>query len=177
MYILRSDRRPVQEMGPSISPPTGPPGRLVTVEMSRLPPETSVHIGFGALGGNQELLSLANTDGNGFLITTVQIPPWATQDSRHFFFIAHDDERQQPFAFSGEFHVTDQDGVFTIKGEISDQGKACAAMRTSEDRLYSLTALTQTYEPGTTVEVTGIHVEDSACSEGLVIQVLRIRPT
>ena len=84
MYISRSDRHPVQEMGPSISPPTGPPGRLVTVEMSRLPPETSVHIGFGALGGNQELLSLVDTDGNGFLITTVQIPSWATQELKHF---------------------------------------------------------------------------------------------
>ena len=177
MYISRLGRRPVQEMGTSISPPTGPPGRLVTVEMGRLPPETSVHIGFGALGGNQELLSLVDTDGNGFLITTVQIPSWATQGLRHFFFIAHDDERQQPFAFSGEFHVTDQGGVFTIEGEISDEGKACTAMRTSEDRLYSLTALTQTYEPGTTVQVTGIHVEDPACSEGLVVQVLGIRPT
>ena len=177
MLVSRPDRPRVQEMGPSISPPAGPPGQLVTVEMNRLPPETSVYIGFGALRGNQELLGRVVTDPNGYLITTVQIPSWATQDLKHFFFLAHDDERQQPFAFSGEFHVADEDGIFTIEGRITDEGTACTAMRSSEDRLYALTALTQEYPPGTTVQVTGIHVEDPACPEGVGIQVLGIRPT
>ena len=177
MNSSRRDRPQLQEMGPSISPPAGPPGRLVTVEMSRLPPSSSVHIGFGALGGNQELLGLADTDANGYLITTVQIPSWATQDLRNFFFLAHDDERQQPFAYSDEFHVTDEDGVFTVEGRITNEGTACTVMRSAEDRLYALIALTQEYAPGTSVQVTGIHVEDPACLEGVGIQVLGIRPT
>ena len=174
---ISGDRPRVQEMGLSVSPPAGPPGRMVTVEMSRLPPSTSVYIGFGALGGNQELLDLVDSDANGYLIATVQIPSWATQDLRNFFFIAHDDERQQPFAYSDEFHVTDEDGVFTVEGRITNEGTACTAMRNAEDRLYALTGLTQELEPGTTVQVTGVHVEDPACLEGVVIQVLGIRPT
>ena len=177
MHISRQSRPRRQEMGPSISPPAGPPGRLVTVEMSQLPPSTSVYIGFGALGGNQELLGLVDTDPNGYLIATVQIPSWATQDLRNFFFLAHDDERQQPFAYSDEFHVTDEDGVFTIEGRITNEGTACIAMRNAEDRLYALTGLTQELTPGTSVQVTGVHVEDPACLQGVVIQVLGIRPT
>ena len=144
---------------------------------TRLPPETSLYIGFGALGGNQELLTTAVTDTNGYLISTVQIPSWATQDLKHFFFIAYDDERQQPFAYSGEFHVTDEDGIFTIEGRLTDEGTTCTMMRSAEDRLYALSALTQEYPSGTNVEVTGIHVQDTECAEGVGIQVLGIRPT
>ena len=177
MHISRPDRPRVQEVGPAVSPPAGPPGRLVTVEMARLPPETSLYVGFGALGGNQELLARVVTDPNGYLITTVQIPSWATPALKHFFFIAYDDERQRPFAFSGEFHVADEDGIFTIEGRITDEGTACTLMRSAENRLYALTAATQRYPPGTTVQVTGIHVENPACPEGVGIQVLGIRPT
>ena len=177
MHISRQSRPRRQEMGPSISPPAGPPGRLVTVEMSQLPPSTSVYIGFGALGGNQELLGLVDTDPNGYLIATVQIPSWATQDLRNFFFLAHDDERQQPFAYSSEFHVTDEDGIFTVEGRITGEGTDCTMLQSTEDRLYALTALRGEYPPGTALQVTGIHVEDAGCPEGVAIQVLEVRPT
>ncbi len=177
MPISYYKETPFQEAGLTVTPPAGPAGQLVTVQMSRLPAGLSVFVGLGALNGNQELLDRAVTDPEGLLMTTVRLPAWASQDRKHFLFLAYDDERQQPFAYSSEFHVTDEDGIFTVEGRITGEGTDCTMLQSTEDRLYALTALRGEYPPGTALQVTGIHVEDAGCPEGVAIQVLEVRPT
>ena len=177
MPIPRSKETPPQEARLTVTPPAGSPGELVTVEIRRLPAELSLFVGLGALNGNQELLDRAVTDPEGSLVARIRVPDWASRDRKHFFFLAYDDERQQPFAYSSEFHVTDEDGVFAIEGRISGEGTDCTLLESAEGRLYALTSMRDTYGPGTAVRVTGTHVADTACPEGIGIRVLEVRPT
>lgn len=176
MPIPRDKETPPQEARLSVTPPAGPPGDPVTVGMSRLPAGLPVFVGLGALNGNQELLDRAVTDPEGSLVARIRVPDWASRDRKHFFFLAYDDERQQPFAYSSEFHVTDEDGVFAIEGRITGEATDCPLLESAEGRLYALTSVRDEYRAGTAVQVTGTHVEDTACPEGIGIRVLEIRP-
>ena len=59
-------------------PPSAKPGEEVAIEMEQLPPATPIYIGFGALGGNHQLLTQTTTDDSGNLANPVQVPTWAT---------------------------------------------------------------------------------------------------
>ena len=94
-----------QERIVSLSPSSGKIGEEVTVSTDRLFSNTLFLIGFGALGGNQEILSEVLTDEEGNLETTVSVPLWASNDLDNFFFVASGDGLQQPIAYSEEFEI------------------------------------------------------------------------
>ena len=73
--------------------------------MSQLFSDTLYLIGFGALGGNQEILAEVTTDIEGGFEETVTVPLWAQSHLANFFFVASGDGLQQPIAFSEEFQV------------------------------------------------------------------------
>ncbi len=162
-----------QERRPSVTPPSAKPGEEVAIEMEQLPPATPIYIGFGALGGNHQLLTQTTTDDSGNLAHPVQVPTWATPDLKHFFFLAFYDQR--PFATSHEFHVADPGGFFRVEGRITDEGFGCTAMRDSEERLYSLSGDTDGLTPGTDVVVRASLSDDPLCRQGIPIEVREIR--
>lgn len=157
-----------QERRPEVVPAAARPGEEVTVSMDRLP-YAAVYIGFGALGGNHQLLTQEETDGEGLLSATVRLPDWATPDLKHFFFLAGFDQR--PFVTSHEFHVADEDGVFRVEGEITDEGLACPTLRDGDDRLYALGGNTDGLAAGARVVLRAILSDEPVCDEGLAIEV------
>ncbi len=161
-----------QERRPTVTPPAARAGEEVTVSMDRLP-YAAVYIGFGALGGNHQLLTQAETDADGMLSATVSLPAWATADLKHFFFLAGFDQR--PFVTSHEFHVADEEGVFRVEGEITDEGLACLTLRNSDDRLYTLEGETDGLAAGSRVVLRATLPEDPLCGEGVAIEVLDAR--
>ncbi len=161
-----------QERRPEVVPAAAGPGEEVTVSMDRLP-YAAVYIGFGALGGNHQLLTQAETDADGMLSATVSLPAWATADLKHFFFLAGFDQR--PFVTSHEFHVTDEDGEFRVEGEITDEGLACPSMRNGDDRLYTLEGNTEGIAPGDRVVLQATLSAAPACAEGVAIEVRDVR--
>ena len=160
--------KPRQERRPEAVPAAARPGEQVTVSMDRLP-YAAVYIGFGALGGNHQLLTQAETDAEGMLSAEVSLPAWATPDLKHFFFLAGFDQR--PFTTSHEFHVADEDGVFRVEGEITDEGLACPTLRNGDDRLYTLEGNTDGIAPGDRVVLRAILAAEPVCDEGLAIEV------
>ena len=159
---------PRQERRPEAMPAAARPGEEVTVSMDRLP-YAAVYIGFGALGGNHQLLTQEETDANGLLSATVRLPDWATPDLKHFFFLAGFDQR--PFATSHEFHVADEEGVFRVEGEITDEGLTCPTLRNGDDRLYTLEGNTDGIAPGDRVVLRATLAAAAACGEGVAIEV------
>ena len=160
--------RMIQERRPEAVPAAARPGEEVTVSMDRLP-YAVVYIGFGALGGNHQLLTQEETDANGLLSATVRLPDWATPDLKHFFFLAGFDQR--PFATSHEFHVADEDGVFRVDGEITDEGLACPTLRNGDDRLYTLEGNTEGIAAGDRVVLRATLAAEPLCAEGVAIEV------
>ncbi|HIF38471.1 MAG TPA: hypothetical protein EYQ69_04480 [Gemmatimonadetes bacterium] len=101
----QSGSRNHQERTVSLSPSSGKIGEEVTVSTNRLFSNTLFLIGFGALGGNQEILSEVMTDEDGNLEAIVSVPLWASNDLDNFFFVASGDGLQQPIAYSEEFEI------------------------------------------------------------------------
>lgn len=161
-----------QERRPEVVPAAAGPGEEVTVSMDRLPYQ-AVYIGFGALGGNHQLLTQEETDADGLLSATVRLPDWATPDLKHFFFLAGFDQR--PFTTSHEFHVADEDGVFRVEGEITDEGLACPSMRNGDDRLYTLEGNTEGIAAGDRVVLQATLAAEPVCEEGVAIEVRNAR--
>ena len=159
---------PGQERRPEAVPAAARPGEEVTVSMDRLP-YAAVYIGFGALGGNHQLLTQEETNAEGLVSATVRLPNWATPDLKHFFFLAGFDQR--PFVTSHEFHVADEDGVFRVEGEITDEGLACLTLRNQDERLYTLGGNIEGLAAGSRVVLRATLSEDPVCDEGLAIEV------
>ncbi len=157
-----------QERRPEVVPAAASPDEEVTVSMDGLP-YAAVYIGFGALGGNHQLLTQEETNAEGLLSATVRLPNWATPDLKHFFFLAGFDQR--PFVTSHEFHVADEEGVFRVEGEITDEGLACPTMRNGDDRLYTLEGNTEGLAAGSRVVLRATLSEEPLCEEGLAIEV------
>ncbi len=158
----------VQERRPRVVPAAAGPGEEVTVSMERIP-FAAVYIGFGALGGNHQLLGQAEPGTDGLLSAGVRLPDWATPDRKHFFFLAGFDQR--PFATSHEFHVTGEDGMFRVEGEITDEGLACPTLRSGDGRLYALSGNTEGLAAGSRVVVRAALGGEPTCGEGLAIEV------
>ena len=96
-----------QERSVSVSPSSAKIGEEVTVSIGQLFPNTLFLIGFGALGGNQEILSEITTKTDGQLEGILTVPIWDTSDLANFFFVASGDGLQQPIAYSEEFEIID----------------------------------------------------------------------
>ena len=157
-----------QNRRPEVAPAAARPGEEVTISMERLP-LAAVYIGFGALGGNHQLLTQAETDADGLLSATVNLPAWATPDLKHFFFLAGYDQR--PFTTSHEFHVVNEEGVFRVEGEITDEGLDCPTLRNGDDRLYTLGGNTEGLAAGSRVVLRATLSDEPLCDEGLAIEV------
>ena len=157
-----------QERRPEVVPAAASPGEEVTVSMEQLP-FMAVYIGFGALGGNHQLLTQAEPDADGLLSATVALPSWATPDLKHFFFLAGFDQR--PFVTSHEFHVADEEGVFRVEGEISDEGLTCPTLRNDDGRLYTLGGNTEGLTAGSRVVLRATLSDEPLCDEGVAIEV------
>lgn len=65
--------------------------------------------------------------------------------------------------------------LLTVRGEITDEGVECLALRDDRGRLYTLTGNVRNLEPGDYVEVRGVRAEVSFCQQGRTVEVARVR--
>ncbi len=158
---------------PTISLRSGPPGTQVTVSAIHLPAITPVQIGIGATGMGFEVLDQLMTSREGQITHTVRVPGWASRDRSHVFIVF--DIYFRPLSLSGPFHVTDRNGLFTRAGRITRRDSVCTTMLADDGESYSLTGDTRGLELEDEVMVEGKLAESSRCTQGIAVDVVRIR--
>ncbi len=156
----------------SMSPGSGPPGTVVTLRSTNMPAITPVRIGVGALRFGFEEVAQVMTSDRGVLSITVEVPEWAQRDLIHRFIVF--DFYFNPIALSDIFHVTDADGMVLRRGQLTDEGVECPALRGDDGVLYTLTGSLAEFKAGDDVVVEGTLPEASICMQGTTIQVVRI---
>lgn len=165
----RARGRSPQGMGPKISPRGGPPATEVAVRMERLPASTGMVIGFGAPRAGYEWVGRAETDANGNLSASVEVPASAEENESHYFFVTLPE--RPPLGTSGAFHVTRSDGTLVATGRVTGEKGESTAMRGDSDELYCLIGNVAALEPGTRLTVEGRIADPSTCPEGIPVLV------
>lgn len=153
---------------PLFEPAAGPVGSEVELWMDGLPRSTDLYIGFGTVQ-EHTIVQGAESDEEGVLTTRLTIPPTATVNRSHYFFVA--DESQLPLSVSRAFLVTGPDGRAQIRGEVQETGGACVTIVGREEELYSLQGSVPDLSPGDRVVVRGRVVLEGGCEEGLTLEV------
>lgn len=158
-----------------ISHRSGPPGTEVTLQPMYLPSVTPVQISIGGTRSGFEVLGQMMTDQQGELseAATFKVPEWAERDRTYMFMVL--DLYFKPLAASSPFYVTGPDGTVLRQGRITSEGKSCITLRGEGDELYSLKGRTGQLELGDSVVVEGPIVDSPGCSQGTVIDVVRIQ--
>ena len=164
---------PQQASRISLSPPSGPVGADVILRLSGLPPGMTWEIGFGSFQEHQ-ILAREQSDRDGNLTRTLQIPTFARRDEKHYFFVAIPD--RPPLATSNAFYVTGPDGVLRIEGVIAEEVAGCSALRAGNGDLFTLVGTNVELAPGRRVLVEGSVAEFSVCGQGMTLEVRRITP-
>lgn len=167
--IERGRARPPQGEGPKISPRGGPPATEVAVRMEGLPANTGMVIGFGAPRAGYEWVGRAETDANGSLSATVEVPASAEENESHYFFVTLPE--RPPLGTSEAFHVTRSDGTLVATGGVTGEEGEFTAMRGDLDELYCLIGNVAALEPGTRVTIEGRIADPSTCQEGVPVLV------
>ncbi len=145
---------------PLFEPAAGPVGSEVELWMDGLPRSTDLYIGFGTVQ-EHTIVQGAESDEEGVLTTRLTIPPTATVNRSHYFFVA--DESQLPLSVSRAFLVTGPDGRAQIRGEVQETGGACVTIVGREEELYSLQGSVPDLSPGDRVVVRGRVVLEGGC--------------
>jgi hypothetical protein len=157
---------------PHFDPAVGPVGTPVEVWMDALPPSSQMYIGFGTVQ-EHTILQDAETDDEGRLRVTVEIPETARVNRSHYFFVA--DRNQIPLSVSRAFHVTAPDGTLEVRGEVVQAPGPCVRIRGFEEESYLLVGEHPDLATGDRVTVTGRAVTDPRCQGGLVIRAESVR--
>jgi hypothetical protein len=158
--------------GLTISPRGGPPGTDVAVQMEGLPARTTMMIGFGAPQAGYEWIGQEETDADGRLSATVEVPASAEENRRHYFFVTLPD--QPPLGTSDAYHVTAEDGSLAVTGALTAEGSGFVAMRAEFDALYCLIGDVMA-EPGRQVTVEGRITSTTDCPDGIAVDVRAVR--
>ena len=156
-----------------MSPRSGPPGTVVTLRSTNMPAVTPVRIAVGALRFGFEEVAQVMTSDRGVLSTTVEVPQWAQRDLIHRFIVF--DFYFVPIALSDIFHVTDADGMVLRRGQLTNEGVECPALRGDDGVLYTLIGDIAEFEAGDEVTIEGTLPDAAICMQGTTIQVARIR--
>ena len=156
-----------------MSPRSGPPGTVVTLRSTNMPAVTPVRIAVGALRFGFEEVAQVMTSDRGVLSTTVEVPQWAQRDLIHRFIVF--DFYFVPIALSDIFHVTDSDGMVLRRGQLTNEGVECPALRGDDGVLYTLIGDIAEFEAGDEVTIEGTLPDAAICMQGTTIQVARIR--
>lgn len=165
----RSRRRSPQGEAPRISPRGGPAATEVAIRMEGLPPNAGMVIGFGAPRAGYEWVGQAETDANGNLSATVEVPASAEENESHYFFVTLPE--RPPLGTSAAFHVTRSDGTLVATGGVTGEQEGFTAMRGDLDELYCLIGDVAGLETGARVTVEGRIADPSTCPEGIPVLV------
>lgn len=172
---------PPAEPAVTVSPTSGAPGSEVTVEVRGFPADSEVEIGFGPPDAWYDAIERVRTDGEGRAEARVTVPD--IEPEREYVWVAREaDVRNGVRAVSDRFTLRPDsgegggpEGQRRIRGEITDEGVECPALRADDDgALYTLAGAPDWVVPGARVEVEGPVVEVSICMQGTTIQVERI---
>jgi len=158
-------QRVVREL--ELSPRIGPPGTRVTLRASLLPALTPVQLAIGATESGFEALAAAQTDADGNVEGTVEVPAWAARGKQHRFIIFNL-YFSTVLAESRVFHVTDANGAVLRDGELGSSGAECTTLEGDDGERYRLIGATGDLDAGDRVVVEGVlSVSDEGCGEGL----------
>jgi len=172
---LGAERRPTT--GPSdasteISPRGGPPGTVVILRGTHLPPSTPVHIAFGAVELGFEGLAFVLTTPEGLVEERVEVPRWASPARVHRFLIF--DVYFQRILVWGAFNVTDSEGKILREGEVTEVGVTCSVVSGTDQDTYFLLGDTGHLNVGDRVVLEGVVLDTSECGEGVHLQVVSV---
>jgi hypothetical protein len=166
-----------------ISPTTGAPGSEVTVEATGFPPDTEMEIGFGPPDAWYDEIDRVRTGADGRAEVRVTVPS-VDREGEYVFVVSEADARNGVQAASERFTLQagtggereqPREGQVRIRGQVTDEGVECPAVRADADNaLYTLAGAPDWVEPGVRVEVEGPVAEMSICMQGTTIQVERI---
>jgi hypothetical protein len=88
----------------TISPNSGPPGTTIQLMGGGFSPNMLVNIGVGRVNSEYDLITSTNTDRNGNLDTTIEIPEFVTPQDQWVIVVATEDQTEK--AVSTPFDVT-----------------------------------------------------------------------
>lgn len=176
--------------GPTVDPQTPPPapepqdalgfsprwgavGADVELTARDFEPGATVDIGFGLPGEVPQSLGTFPIDEHGALRASVRIPAWAQAGRVYSFYAGVQGE--QPRLISEGFHLASPDGTVRVEGTLTEEGVECPALRSAEDRLYTLAGDIGDFRPGDRVVVEGTLPDMSTCMQGITVQVRSIR--
>ena len=163
--LNQQPQRVVREL--ELSPRIGPPGTRVTLRASLLPALTPVQLAIGATESGFEALAAAQTDADGNVAGTVEVPAWAAQGKQHRFIIFNL-YFSAVLAESRIFHVTDANGAVVRDGELGSSGAECTTLQGDDGERYRLIGVIDGLGAGDRVVVEGVlSVSDEGCGEGL----------
>jgi hypothetical protein len=154
------------------SPGWGTAGSEIHVQAGGFEPGATVEIGLAAQGEAPRTVATLTADAHGALHGTVTVPEWARTD-RAYTFVAGS-PGQPARLISDVFHVTDADGVIRVEGRLTDEGVECPALRTADDRLYTLAGSIGEFRVGDRVVVEGTLPDASICMQGITVSVRKI---
>ncbi len=170
-----------------VAPGSGAPGTTVRVLASGFPPTTAVNIGVGPVGSEYEIVRRnVRTNANGGLITSAQLPEYADPNSQWRFVVVTEDQRirgrSEPFDVRAEREGVVGDPAddrgedrVVVRGQLTDEGVECPALRDQDGTLYTLTGSTGQFSTGDHVRVEGTIAEMSICMQGTTIAIHEIR--
>jgi hypothetical protein len=165
--------QPAPEQGVlGFSPRWGAAGSEVHVQAGGFEPGATVEVGFAAQGEEPRTLATLTADAQGALHGAVTVPEWARTD-RAYTFVAGS-PGQSPRLISDVFHVAEANGVVRVEGRLTDEGVECPALRTADDRLYTLAGSIGEFRVGDRVVVHGTLPDASICMQGITVTVQRI---
>ena len=154
---------------PLFEPAAGAIGTEVELWMDGLPRSTGMAIGFGNIR-EHSILKTTQTDADGILVTTVDIPDTARPSRSHYFFVADADET--PLSVSGPFLVTEPDGRVELQIDVRDASAPCPILQgVEEDEVYALRGAPTNLSDGDRVRVRGRVDLEGDCEGGLTIHV------
>jgi hypothetical protein len=148
------------------------PGEPIPVQATGFPGSTTVQIGFGQPRSDYSVVTEAQTDAQGRLDTTIDVPGWSMRG--HPYVVVVTESEQAPTAVSEPFVVGRPGDPVRSPGTLTDEGVECPAMRGPEGTLYTLAVTDLEWGPGTEVMVEGTIAELAICMQGTTLEVTRI---
>lgn len=148
---------------------TAAPGSSITVQAAGFTANTTVEVGFGPPRSEYTVVTEMQTDAEGRLEATVEVPTWANRGEPLVVVVTEPDH--DPRAVSDPFVVGAPGDPVRLHGELTDEGVECPALRGPFGTLYTLAVSDLEHGPGTEVMVEGTIAEASICMQGTTINV------
>ena len=163
----------VTEPSITVSAESARPGEAIRVTAAGFPADVEVVVGAGPPQSEYEVLQRVRTTSRGEVNVSVNVPQYAAGRRALVFVVATPDNQTK--VVSDRVMITGESGSITISGTVTAEGVECPAVRTADNKLYTIaTSDRSKLQPGTRVRITGTIAEMSFCQQGTTISATTI---